>query len=305
MTAANRSTVAVINRYPVKSMLGEQLDQVVVGAAGLVGDRAYAVVSQEDGKIGSAKHPGKWRGLLACQATFTAEPQPGAPLPPVVIVTPDGQEVRSDDPKVHAVLSQVLDRDVRLVSTAGDAPPVLEEVWPEGEDEIAPDEFVQSTLVGATDEGEQISDIPLAFGGMFAPQGSFFDLATLHLLTTATLARLAELEPAASFDQRRYRPNFLLDVDGSEFVENDWVGGTVALGGEVVAAVALPTMRCVMTTLAQEELPVDRATLRTIARHNRLEITGFGTWACAGVYATVAGTGTVTVGDVVEPTVAG
>jgi uncharacterized protein YcbX len=186
----------------------------------------------------------------------------------------------------------VLDRPVRLVS-AVTSPPKLDEVWPDIAG-LAPEEFVASTWVGATEAGEDISEIPMA---MFAPPGTFFDLSALHLLTTATLARLAELEPTATFDARRYRPNFLVDVDASGFVENDWVGGTVALGHEVRAEVPLPTMRCVMTTLAQEDLPVDKATLRAIARHNRLEIPNFGTWACAGVYATVAAGGQVTLGD--------
>jgi uncharacterized protein YcbX len=100
---------------------------------------------------------------------------------------------------------------------------------------------------------------------------------------------------------RRYRPNVLLDVDGEGFVENDWVGQRVALGADgPTLGVQLPTMRCVMTTLAQEELPRDRSTLKAIAAHNRVEIAGFGTWACAGAYCDVQAGGRVRIGDEVR-----
>ena len=62
----------------------------------------------------------------------------------------------------------------------------------------------------------------------------------------------------------------------------------------------MPTMRCVMTTLAQGELPDDRGVLRAATAHNRVEISGLGSWACVGGYASVAATGAVRVGDVVN-----
>lgn len=285
--------VAALFRYPVKSMQGEQIDAATVTDGGVVGDRAYAVVDAADGKVASAKNPAKWAALLACQARFGGEPQLGAPLPVVVITLPDGSEVASDDPAVHQAISDVAGREARLTSVPLDAP-VLEEVWPDI-DGLAPTDFIESTRVDENEAGEVVSGIPM---GLLAP-GSFMDLSPLHLLTTATLERLHELEPDATFDHRRYRPNVLVELDGAGFVENGWVGGDVALGDQVVAAVSLPTMRCVMTTLAQGDLPVDRATLRTIARHNRIAIPDLGTWACAGVYATPTATGTITTGDAV------
>jgi uncharacterized protein YcbX len=170
-------------------------------------------------------------------------------------------------------------------------------VWPDI-DGLAPEDFIQGTRVGESEQAEVVSGIPM---GMLAPAGTFMDVSPLHLLTTATLARLSELEPQASFDPRRYRPNVLVELEGTGFVENDWVGGDVRLGDEVVASVSIPTMRCVMTTLAQDDLPADRATLRTIARHNRIAIPNLGTWACAGVYATVSTPGTITLDTPVHP----
>jgi MOSC domain-containing protein len=59
-------TIRALWRYPVKSMLGEQLDAVDVSESGVVGDRAYALQDRETGKVASAKHPKLLPNLLAC-----------------------------------------------------------------------------------------------------------------------------------------------------------------------------------------------------------------------------------------------
>jgi uncharacterized protein YcbX len=139
-----------------------------------------------------------------------------------------------------------------------------------------------------------VSDLQIA---MAAPPGTFFDLAAIHLITTATLERLGRLYPEGQFDVRRYRPNIVVDVDADAFVENDWTGSRVGVGSSVEIDVDLPTMRCVMTTLAQPGLPRDVGLLRTVARHNRVDIPGLGRWACAGAYGHVVTPGAVRVGD--------
>lgn len=283
-------------RYPVKSMLGETLEECVVGPAGVVGDRGYALVDESDGKMASAKNPRKWGDLLGFAATYVDEPVADGPRPPVEITFPDGEVVRSDAADCDALLSKALGRTVHL-AVGSPEQRSFEEVWPDM-DGLAPEEFIAQTTVGHEPSGEVVSDIP---AGMFAPPGTFFDLSVIHLLTTATLAHLEALSPEGTFDVRRYRPNLLLDDAGEGFVENDWVGRTLAIGADGAGvAVTLPTMRCVMTTLAQGDLPQDRSTLRTIAQHNRVEITGFGTWACAGAYADVASPGRVRRGDPVQ-----
>lgn len=291
------NTVAQLYRYPVKSMLGETLGRSHVDGRGLLGDRGYAVVDASDGVVASAKVPAKWSGLLGFRARYTAEPDPGAPLPTVDIEFPDGSTLRSDDPGIDGALSAALGRDVRL-SASPVAGNQFEEVWPEIEG-LAPQKFIDATTVGREVSGEARSKMGL---GLLVPEATFFDIAVLHLITTATLARLGELAPDSRFDPLRYRPNVLIDVPGSDFVEDDWVGRTVLVGGQVGIPVSMLTMRCVMTTLAQGDLPEDRNTLRTIAKNNRKQIPDLGTWACAGVYAGVADGGELAVGDPVEIT---
>jgi uncharacterized protein YcbX len=288
-------TVASVWRYPVKSMQGERLDAADLTLTGVVGDRAYAVLDEATGKVASAKHPRKWAVLLHCAAGFVEPPLPAAPPPPIRITLPDGDEVTSDDPAVDRRLSDALGRPVRLVSVAPDRR-ILEEVWPDV-DGLAPAEFIEATSVASDDPTETVSDIAM---GLAAAPGTFYDLAALHVITTATLDRLASLAPGCRFDVRRYRPNVVVGTDDDGFVENAWPGRTLHLGDDAEAAVDLATMRCVMTTLAQDDLPDDRETLRAIARHNRIEIPGLGHWACAGVYAHVTQAGPVRAGDTVS-----
>jgi len=278
--------VVGIWRYPVKSMLGEELSECAIGPNGVVGDRAYALIDLEGGVVASAKNPRKWAGLLGCQAAFVDASV-------VQITLPDGSRARTDEPAIDAVLSKELGREVHLASTAPDDR-AFEEVWPDMEG-LAPETVIAGTNIGTEETGERVSRFPL---GAAAPAGTFFDLSVLHIMTTATLAHLRELNPTAGFDVRRYRPNLLVEAATPPgFVENDWVGRTLGLGDTAKVQVTMATMRCVMTTLAQQELPADRETLRTIASHNRIDIPGLGTWACAGIYGDVATSGALHLGD--------
>lgn len=285
-------TIAEIHRYPVKSMLGESLDRARIGATGLVGDRAYAVIDVETGDVASAKVPRRWADLLRFSARFVTEPQEGGAPPPVEITFPDGSVLRSDDTGVDEALTAVLGRPVRLASTAPEGAG-FEEYWPDIPG-LAPQALIDGTLVRHEETGEAISRFGIS---AFGAPGTFFDLSALHVLTTATLDRLHELAPGATFDVRRYRPNLVLDGAGEGFVENDWPGSEMAVGGARVRY-SFATMRCVMTTLAQGDLPTDVETLRAVAKHNRIEIPQVGgVWASAGVYADVAAAGDVAVGD--------
>lgn len=283
--------IDALYRFPVKSLLGERVEEVRLTGRGVLGDRAYALVDAEDGTVASAKHPRKWGALLGLSARFVTEPVAGRPLPPVAITLPGGSELRSNEPGTDAALSDLLGRPVRLTSQAP-AGARFEEQWPDIEG-LAPDSFIESTT-HAHEGSEPVSAIDL---GLMAPPGSFFDLAALHLLTRATLDRLTELGDGGDFDVLRYRPNVLVGGTEAGFAEDGWVGRSVALGDSARAGVSMLTMRCVMTTLAQGALPEDRGTLRTVARHHRREIPGLGTWACAGVYAEVTGEGVVRTGD--------
>jgi uncharacterized protein YcbX len=286
--------VTALYRYPVKSMLGESLEHCRIDQRGVVGDRSYALVDVETGTVASAKVPRLWAGLLDFSARCTTDPEPGTP-PPVEITFPDGSVHDSGDDDIDEALSTAIGRPVRLAATppAGAA---FEELWPEI-DGLAPAAVIDATRVREEETGEVVSRFDLA---AMTPQPSFVDLAALHLLTGATLDRLHELAPGATFDVRRYRPNIVLDTEEAGFVENGWPGRVIAFGGSATIRVTIPTMRCVMTTLAQGDLPRDAEVLRTVAKHNRLDIPELGKWACAGAYADVTTPGDLAVGEPYE-----
>ena len=97
MARAEQALGAVVSlwRYPVKSMMGEELNASAVTQRGLLGDRAYALVDRADGKVASAKNPRKWPRLFDYRAAFVEPPRPGAPLPPVRLTLPDGTSLTS------------------------------------------------------------------------------------------------------------------------------------------------------------------------------------------------------------------
>jgi len=276
--------IEALLRYPVKSMLGEEIDATVVGERGLVGDRAYALVDQETGRVVSAKNPRRWSVLFECRARFLDEPSTGREPPPVEITGPGGEIIRSDDAGLDDALARLVGRPVRL-----------ERRLPEG----ALIEQYRPHVDGITDpRDDTVTEDPIA---IVAP-GTFFDAAPLHVLTTATLAHLGELAPDSRFPVARFRPNVVVDAgDATGFVENDWVSHELRFGG-VRASVFLAAPRCVMTTLAQPGLPRDHGVLQAIARHNRFDIPGLGPSSCVGVYALVSEGGTAHTGDPVELT---
>jgi len=298
MSDDRQATVAELWRYPVKSMRGERVEASEVGEAGLTGDRGYAVIDPATGKVGSAKHPRLWGALLGCEARYLDAPRAGAPLPPVSITLPDGDETGSADPAVDERLSAVFGRPVQLTTVAPEGSGYLA-VWPEM-DGVMPDDYRAQVAIGGDEADGTLTDLALALA---APPSTFFDVAALHVLTTTTLRRLGELQPASRFAVERYRPNVVVDTSAEAFAENAWPGAGLRFGDELSASVLIPTMRCIMTTLAQGDLPRDNEVLRTVTRHNRIEIPGLGTWSCVGAYATVTAAGRVRVCDevVIEP----
>jgi len=263
-------SVVALCRYPVKSMMGEELNATEVTDRGLLGDRAYAVVDTSDGKAATAKNPRKWPRLFDFRATFVEPARPAAKVPPVRIALPDGTTVTSDQDDLNQILSKALNRGVTFRAAQRGAVNA-EEYWPDME---------------GLDHRDTVTDFTL-------PEGTFFDVAMIHLLTTATLDRLRELYPQGRFELRRFRPNIVLKLASGEkgFAENAWVGHTLAIGTAVRLNITGPCGRCVMTTLAQGDLPMDPGILRTAAQHNQVNV---------GVYAAVVRGGTIRRGDPVR-----
>lgn len=291
MTNASEASVQALWRHPVKSMRGELVSQAEFTKGGLVGDRAYALIDVETGKVVSAKSVRLFPALLECEAAFESPPMLASQPPAARITLPNGVVTTSESPDVDHVLSEFFGRSVTLAQSAPEDftidmyHPNIADVDPEGR----LDTVVEQKL-GSAFFAERGIASPL-------PIGSFLDLFPVSVLTTSTLEWLTELSPQSHFDNRRFRMNVIVESEHEGFVENAWVGHQIALGDTVRLRVTSPDTRCVMTTLAQGDLPRDNNILRTLVQHNKIDLGPSAAYPCAGVYAVVESPGTVRRGD--------
>lgn len=259
--------VAALRRYPVKSMLGEELGELVVSAGGVQGDRALALLDAATGRVATAKHPRLWRSLLQ----LTASSRNGD----VLIALPGGRTVTAGDRDVDELLSAALGREVRLTAQrpagAEVERPAPEDVLDRGVEADVPFELLE-----------------IAQG---TPGATFVDYAPVHLITTATLDRIGA-------EALRFRPNLVVTSAGEPFAENGWVGREITVG-EVRLRGILPTPRCAVPTLEHGDLPRAPHAVREPLSANRIEVPGFGVLPCAGLYAEVLTPGTIRAGDAV------
>jgi uncharacterized protein YcbX len=260
-------SLASLHRYPVKSMMGEEINASWIGAKGILGDRAFALADPETGKIASAKNPSKWPNLFEFRAAFTDAPHMSTTLPPVQITFPDGSTVTTDSESVESLLAASLAKPVRFLRSP-DGSGTLEEYWPDIEGLARRDEVTDEAM----------------------PAETFFDVGIVHLLTTSTLDNLRSAYPAGRFETRRFRPNLVIKTpaDAGEYPEQHWDGKVLAIGPEVKLKITGPCFRCVMTTLEQGDLPKDHGILRAAAKNNEARV---------GAYASVIHGGMVKRGD--------
>lgn len=276
-------------RYPVKSMAGEQLDETMLSRDGVIGDRCYAI---HDGTtIRGAK---KFPALMKLSANYQAPPD-GISIPPVNIRVGE-QLVNSEDPEINDILSRALEQNVTLdqlrskddlayYESPADSPsiPELQKILGLEEGEPFPD----------------FSDFPPEAFQYSTPPGSFFDAFPLLILTTSSLATLAAHCPDSQIDERRFRPNLVIDTSaapslangdpGSEtgFIEEAWHGGCLKVGDAIIRlTVACP--RCSMITRGFEDLPDDTDIMRKLVTVNHHKL---------GIYGHVEKPGKIHIGD--------
>ena len=270
--------VSQVWTYPVKSMIGRQVETVTLDTTGIVGDRTWAVRDLERGGIRGAKKIGS---LMRLSARDIADGH-------VEITLPDGTTVRSCDDDVDRAVSSALEHDVRLerLRPADD----LEHYRrgsPDSDDMLA-----ELNGIFGREDGEPLPDL-----GIFPPEvmeyesppGTYHDAFPLLVMTTSALTALARAVPESSADVRRFRPSIVIDTPSEVgHPEFSWAGRRATIGTAEVEFTA-PCPRCVMVTCEiDESVPADRAVLRHIVRDLDQNV---------GVYATVVQPGSVSVGD--------
>lgn len=268
--------LAEIHRYPVKSMQGERLMSTAVEPLGIPGDRAWALRDERVGGLTGAK---KLPALMSMRARLAAEPA-GAPL-------------SSAAGDVDTALSRVLDHPVTLwpLLDAAQVEHYRREAPPEGMDEV---EALRALFGRTADEPlPDLSRFPEVLATHHTPPGTYFDAYPLLIMTRSSLRAIAEGAAAlgfdSSFDQRRFRPNLVIDTVEPGFVENGWVGRRLAIGdAELVVEMTCP--RCIMTTHGLDDVPRDPKVMRALVQVNDGDL---------GVYASIARPGRIRAGDAV------
>ena len=275
----SNASVANIYRYPVKSMMGEALSEADIGEFGIAGDRGWAVRDEKRGGIRGGK---KIPQLM----TLAAQSGPAAPL----ITAPDGDSASASSEGINEWLSDKLNHPVTL--------------WP-----LLPAEQLDHYRRGAPDTEDFEQELRAVFGRLpdeplpdltgfeellefESPPGTYFDAFPISVMSQQSLATMNQLNGDSLFDVRRFRPNLLVDISGSDhpFPEQAWVGKTLSIGS-VKLKIEMTCPRCSMTTHGFDDLPQDAQIMRKLVANSEGNL---------GTYASVVQAGKVFAGDPVS-----
>ncbi len=278
MTAVG--TIEAIFRYPVKSMLGEDVEASTVGRDGIPGDRAWGVRDEARGDFFLGK---RCADLMSCSARYAAGTD-GELVPQIRL--PDGETFRADAEGAAERVGRVVGREVTLW------PVVPEARRATPRDGLSLLDEMQDLM--AREDGEPLPDFsnpPPELLEIYARNGPFFDAFPLLLLTRSSLESLGQAAaPDIEMDVRRFRPNVLIETaEPGPFPEQDWIGRRVRIGGAIVS-IHSACIRCVMTTHGFADVPKDARVMRALVREAEGNL---------GVYAIVDEPGKVQRGDLV------
>ena len=273
------ASVATIYRYPVKSMMGETLSEADIREAGIPGDRSWAVRDEKRGGIRGGKKIPQLMTLAAHSGT-------AAPL----ITAADGDSASASSERINDWLSGKLNHPVTL--------------WP-----LLPADQLDHYRRGAPDTEDFEQELRAVFGRLpdeplpdlagfeellefESPPGTYFDAFPISIVSQQSLNTMNQLEGESRFDVRRFRPNLLVDVPGSDhpFPEQAWVGKTLAIGS-VTLRIDTTCPRCAMTTHGFDDLPQDPQIMRKLVANSEGNL---------GIYASVVKVGKVATGDSVN-----
>ncbi len=278
-------TVKALWRYPVKSMVGESCDSVAIENFGVLGDRLWTVRDETIGEISVVRKNPK---LLQCSARYESAPNIDE-TPAVEITFPTGAVSSSASKDTEAMLSELLAKPVTLW------PLQAKRNW---------QHYRLAGIAGAKEmkrlfankeipDFSSISWMKIFELMLFAtPLGRYYDVYPLHVLSTNSLAKMAELEPEGDFDVRRFRPNIVIENAGKEvgFDEFTWLGGTLTIGTTIIKCQSR-TIRCSAPSQPQAGMEKSAKVMRGLDKH---------TDRYMGINATVLQAGSINVGDEVH-----
>lgn len=255
-------TVESLWRYPVKSMRGEELEEMFAGYGGVYGDRFFAFQSSAAPK-GFPYFTGReQRQMIRYQPRFR---HPGKAARPI-----NWTEAQKLSPTINP-----------LSANSGDL--MLDVETPDGKAFSIDDPELIKHLLANTEEQHDLS--------LLRSDKAMTDCRPVSIISVQSIEKLGE-ETGVAIDKRRFRANLYLDLQSGEpYAENDFVGRSLRIGSKVTVAVLQRDTRCMMITIDPDTAEKTPAILKQVAQAHDGQ---------AGVYGAVLIEGMIRKGDPVE-----
>ncbi len=255
-------TVESVWRYPVKSMRGEELDEMFAGFPGVYGDRLFAFKSSASPKGFPYLTAREQREMLQYRPRFR---QPDMAAHPV-----NWAEAENMPPGVNPVSADPTELMVDVET-------------PGGETLAIDDPALIDRLRHGIDEKHHLT--------LLRSERAMTDCRPVSIFSLQSARQLAE-ETGAAVDKRRFRANVYVDLASANgFAENDFVGRSLRIGPKVIVSILERDPRCMMITLNPDTGAITPALLKKVAQaHDGM----------AGIYGAVLVEGLIHKGDTVE-----
>src|SRR3984893_10195577 len=228
-------TVESLWRYPVKSMRGEELDEMFAGYAGVYGDRVFAFTSSASPKGFPFFTGREQRQMIRYRPRFRNPEKAARP-----VNLSEAEELGSGVNPISADVSELM----------------IEVETPNGK-------------TFAIDDPALIDHLRLNIDGkheltLLRSDKAITDCRPLSIFAVQTAKKLGEATGVA-VDKRRFRANVYVDLTSSDgFAEDEFVGRSLRIGSKVTVAVLQRDARCMMITLDPDTAEKTPAILKAI-----------------------------------------
>jgi uncharacterized protein YcbX len=255
-------TIESLWRYPVKSMRGEELDELFAGYAGVYGDRLFAFETSAAPKGFPFFTGREQRQMIRYRPRFR---HPGKAARPVNLA-----EAEKLPPGVNPVSANAADLMIDVET-------------PDGKTFAIDDPELIDHLRANSDAKHKLT--------LIRSDKAITDCRPLSIFAVQSAKKLGE-ETGVPVDKRRFRANVYVDLSSSDaFAENEFVGKSLRLGSKVVVHVLERDPRCMMITLDPDTAEKTPPILKAVAQAHE---------GMAGVYGAVLAEGMIRKGDPVE-----
>ncbi len=255
-------TVESLWRYPVKSMRGEEMNDIFAGFAGVYGDRLFA--------LRSSASPAGFPYFTAREQRQMLRYRPRFRQPGKASVPPNFAQAENIGSGVTPVCADPADLMVDVETPAGktlaiDDPALIE------------------LLRNGIDEKHHLT--------LLRSDRALTDCRPLSLISLQSTRQLSE-ETGIAVDKRRFRANIYLDLTSAKgFAEDGFVGHSLRIGSKVTLSILQRDRRCMILTLDPETGEKAPTVLKKVAQAHE---------GMAGVYAAVLVEGMIRKGDPVR-----